>query len=350
MQLDENGKECEVWRETDRYTIYDCNGKLKGKDKKIKKSLTNGTFAVRKGSGQRDTKKVLKYIGGMDKYINKGDKVYIKSSFSFISDSPNSDILDRVIKECKKAGAEKVAIIDNDTPSRKFLNDLIIKSGYYDTIKDKEIPVHNIDKSEKIPFKSYGSEFSLPKFLFEKNAKLINIAPMRHDLISGVSLGQKNLVDLVKPADIYNNDEEKLITGINKILNPDLTILDGSRSCLSAYPLSCKNDDGDFLLVSDDPVCADAWGSKIMFYPVNKVEHIVQSDKERVGKINCLEAKKSANPISVAKGKWKQLAPSPKIVNDFSDSYRKIKDAIGGKKSSDLWAKTLVPVFDKIND
>lgn len=346
--MDDGKAHCKVWRENDRYIIRDCNGDLEGEVKDQKRKITNGTFAVRKGSGKKDTKKLLKYIGGMDEYVDKGDTVYIKTSFSFVSDSPNDDILNRVVKEARKSGAKEVAIIDNDTPYRTFSNDLIVKSGYYDTVKDKEIPIYNVNKSERVHFQTDQNSFYLPKILFEDDVKLINIAPMRHDLNSGVNLGQKNLIDLVSPDDIYRNREEDLVVSVNRVLRPDITILDGSRSCLSGYPLSCRRDDGNFVLMSDDPVCADAWGSKILFYPVDEVEHIIKGDEMGVGKMNCMEAKKSSSPITVAKGKWKQLAPSPKMVKMFSEAKEEMIDSLGGRKTTKLWTDTVIPIIDKI--
>ncbi|MGV9200039.1 MAG: hypothetical protein ACOC44_17365 [Promethearchaeia archaeon] len=94
-------------------------------------------------------------------------------------------------------------------------------------MKDKEVPIYNVNNSEKIIFRDRDTEFSLPKVLFEEDTKLINIAPMRHDLRSGVNLGMKSLVDLVDPVDVHNNDMTKLITSVTAALDPDLTILDG---------------------------------------------------------------------------------------------------------------------------
>ena len=255
--------------------------------------------------------------------------------------------IETLSQEITKLGATG-AIIDNDNPFRSFSNDLIIASGYYDIIKKQQIPVHNINKADKIKFKVDRTEFHLPKILFEEKAKLINIATLKHDLISGVSLGQKNLLGLIDKEDLGGQDLEEVISKVNKVIKPEFTILDGSRACLSANPLLCEPNDGNFLIMSDDSVCADSWATKILHYPVAKVRHLNLSENMRNGSQNCIEAKKSKNPILVANSHWKHLAPTPTSVEKFSKAYHIIRDTIGTTKADSLWAETLIPLFNKV--
>lgn len=338
---------CQLLKDSERYSLYDCGNHIVGKDKPISHGLEKGTFSVRSDVGKKAIKKALNDLGGMKSYISPNDKVYIKTSFSNTFPSPNPEIIKSVVKGAKKLGAE-VAIIDNDTPYRPFTNDLVSGSGYYKVVKNFQIPVHNVSKSEKISFDVDGTKFELPKFLFDENAKLINVATMKHDLMSGVSLGQKNLVDLVSPKDSYDADPDALSVAVNKVLKPSFTVLDGSRACLAGNPISCRPDDGDFLLASNDIVCADAWGSKALFYPVDRVKHIHGADKAGIGETNCKEAKKSQNPITVAKNNWKKLAPTPEAVEEFSDAYKSMSNSIGGAKVASMWSKTIVPTIHNI--
>lgn len=340
-------EKCELVSETNRAVIHKCGNSFKGTAKPLQKGFRDDIFTIRDEIKSSNIKKALGDLGGIKEIIKPEDKVYIKSSFSLIAPSPNPKILETVVREIKKTGAE-VSIIDNDTPFRDFSSDLVTRSGYYDVLKKNEIPVYSITGSEKVDFDVSGTKFRLPKFLFEKNAKLINLASMKHDLISGVSLGQKNLLELVDKQDLEQANTEELITKINAVIKPELTILDGSRACLSANPLVCEENDADFILMSNNPVCADSWGTKLLFYPVDEVKHLQLSDKMGIGSKNCNEVKKSKNPLLVANARWKQLAPSPKMVKNFSSAYNSIKASLGSAKSDDMWANVLVPILNGV--
>ncbi|MGV9172938.1 MAG: hypothetical protein ACOC35_10265 [Promethearchaeia archaeon] len=150
-------------------------------------------------------------------------------------------------------------------------------------MKDKEVPIYNVNNSEKIIFRDRDTEFSLPKVLFEEDTKLINIAPMRHDLRSGVNLGMKSLVDLVDPVDVHNNDMTKLITSVTAALDPDLTILDGVGRVFLVIP--------SYAMIT---MATFYWhqmiryalmpGSKILFYPSGKVKHIIENVRKSANK------------------------------------------------------------------
>jgi len=339
--------QCEMVNETERAEVYKCGNSFTGKAKPLEKGFHSDIFTIRDEIKGKNIKKAMNDLGGLKLFIEPNDKVYIKSDFSLVSPAPNPKIIETIAKEVKKIGAE-VSIIDNDTPFRDFSSDLITRSGYYDTLKKHEVPVYSIGGSEKVTFDVSGTKFKLPKFLFEENAKLINVASMKHDIISGVSLGERNLLDLVDKSDLESADTEDLIVKVNKVLSPELTILDGSRVCLSANPVVCEENDADFVLMSNNAVCADAWGTKLLFYPLDQVEHIQESDRLGIGSKNCNEVKKSKNPLLVANARWKQLSPSPKMVKSFSDAYNTMKASLGSSKADSVWTDVLIPILNGI--
>jgi len=340
---------CELYKENDRMIVFKCDDGYAGTDKPLVPGLKRGIFSVRNGANNKGVKKALKDIGGIENYIHEGDDVYIKTEFSRVAPSPSPDVLKSVIKAVKKAGG-KPSLIDNDTSYRKFTNDLVSNAGYYKILKKQGVPVHNVSGSEKVTFESNGKKFKVPKFLMEDNAKIINISTFKHDLISGVSLGQKNMIDLAEIDEPYEHDLDDMISTVHKVIRPDITILDGSRTCLSANPLFCERADNDFILTSNDTVCADAWGSKMLFTSVENVGHIIKSEELGVGDTKCMEAKKSKSPISVADGRWKTMAPDPNTVEQFSSAYKLIGKAVGGKMADSLWANTLIPIFHDIRN
>lgn len=227
---------------------------------------------VRKGTPTQLVRKTLELMGGIERFVKPGQTVFVKPNMSWDrrpeqAANTNPEVAAEVVKMCYEAGAEQVLVADNtcNEARRCYINSNVEKS-----MSDAGAKVRFVrDRDfEDVPIKD---GFKLTEWSFHRKAMeadvLINLPCLKHHSLSRVSLGLKNTMGLIggRRGKIHSSFNEKL-ADLNRVLRPQLTIIDAVRSLRRNGPQGGNLSDVeqlDTMIGGIDPVLVDAWGAKV---------------------------------------------------------------------------------------
>ena len=237
------------------------------------------------------TKKVFEAAGGIQKFISRGDVVAIKPNISFARNpkfaaTTNPEVLLAVIELCNEAGASKVRIADNTIhDARRCFAVTGAGKVAKETGADLVHPRSTLMKKMKIR----GNSLDVwPVFTpFVEADKVINLPVAKHHSLSTLTLGMKNWIGAVDGSRwSLHQDIHKSIVDLARFFKPTITLIDAIRIMTKNGPsggstdyVSIKNT----LILSDDPVAADAKASTLFGLKPEKIGYIHLGQKSGLG-------------------------------------------------------------------
>jgi len=239
----------------------------------------SGGFIV-EGVGQKENysvkllvRNVFDAAGGIQKFISKGDVVAIKPNVSWarrpqLAATTNPEVLEGVIELCQEAGAKKVRIADNTIhyASRCFaltgVGIVAKKTGAEliyprsSLLRDMKIRGHRLDV--------------WPVFVPLVEAdKVINLPIAKVHGLSGLTLGMKSWIGGVGGRrNALHQDIHQSIVDLAQFFRPNVTMIDATRIMIRNGPSGGSPSDvvaKNTLILSDDPVAADAMAATVLF-------------------------------------------------------------------------------------
>lgn len=184
----------------------------------------------------------LKEMGGMGKFVSRGDVVVVKPNIGWdrppeLAGDTNPELVAEVVKECLNAGAKVVKVFDRtcNNPLRCYAN-----SGIEAAAAGAGAEVTQIDESR---FKTIGlkngeavKSWDIYQDYLEAD-KIINVPIAKHHGLARVTLGLKNLMGVMggQRGQIHNPFDKKLNDIAGEIL-PTLTIIDAYRMLMNNGP------------------------------------------------------------------------------------------------------------------
>ena len=255
--------------------------------------------AVRGGNGGDMFDRAIEAIGGISKYVKKGQKVVVKPNIGW--DAPperaantNPDVVARIVKRCKEAGASEVYVFDNTCNKwdRCYRN-----SGIEEAVKKeggKMIPgnTESFYKEVEIPNGKSLKKAKVHKMILESDV-FINVPVMKHHSSTRISLAMKNLMGVVWDRKFYHsNDLHQCIADFCTFKMPDLNIIDGYNMMTKNGPRGVSVADVTnlkALIASSDIVAADAAATKMFGLQPDDIGHIAIGHEMKLGNMNLEE-------------------------------------------------------------
>lgn len=238
----------------------------------------------------------IELLGGIETVVAAGDTVLIKPNVLLGSPSStgattNPFVVASMVKLAKTAKAKKVIVgessavgFDTEESFRATgMREIAEKAGamVVDLKRDEAEPVF-------IPNAKVIRKVLLPKTVVESDV-IINVPVMKtHDMLP-VTLALKNMKGC-----LFDEDKKRLhrsglsqgIVDINKLLKPDLALIDGIVGMEGNGPIFGDPVELDMVIASRDSVAADAVASYIMgFYPKD-IEYIRLAAEQGLGEID----------------------------------------------------------------
>ena len=210
-------------------------------------------------------------LGGMKKYIKKGEVVVVKPNIAWDSSpefgaNTHPIVAKTVVELCLEAGAKKVNVFDRSAnePRRSYKN-----SGIQDAIKeidDDRVEISFVENHKFVTLDIKGG-VGLKQWSFYKEAlkadKLINVPVAKHHGLAKLTIGMKNMMGVIggSRGDIHRGLDQNLVD-INTVVKSDLTIVDATRIMISNGPTGGSLDfikKMDTVIASPDIVAADSY-------------------------------------------------------------------------------------------
>jgi uncharacterized protein (DUF362 family) len=210
-------------------------------------------------------------LGGINKFISRGDVVVIKPNIAWDrtpeqAGNTNPEVVAAVVKLCFEAGAKKVRVFDRpvNDPRRCYIQSGIAPAAgalganvdYVDDRKFKDMDI----KGEAL------KSWPLYTELFEAD-KVINVPIAKHHGSAKLTMSMKNWMGVMGGSrrQIHQKLDESLVDLSLKI-KPTLTILDAVRILTANGPQGGSLDDVkklDTVIVGVDQVAIDAYGATL---------------------------------------------------------------------------------------
>ena len=256
------------------------------------------------GRGQTDgfsvkelTKNVFEAAGGIQRFVSRGDVVAIKPNISWarhprFAATTNPDVLSAVIELCQEAGASRVRIADNTIhDARRCFALTGAGKVAKETGADLVYPRSSLMKKMKLR----GNRLDVwPVFIPLVEAdKVINLPVAKHHSLCTLTLGMKNWIGAVDGSRwSLHQDIHQSIVDLAQFFRPAVTLIDAIRIMTQNGPSGGSTDDVTFkntLILSNDPVAADARASMLFGLKPEKIGFIHMGQKSGLGTYDFLK-------------------------------------------------------------
>jgi uncharacterized protein (DUF362 family) len=258
-------------------------------------------LAVISGEPASATKKALEAIGGISRFVKKGQRVVLKPNMSFartpeFSATTHPLVVATAAQACVEAGAQQVLVLDHTLQRAELC---LERAGIREACKNIS-GVHVLALQERkffrevmIPQGKVLERVEVMKEILDSQV-LINIPVAKSHSATGVSLGMKGLMGLIWDRGSFHSqyNMNQAIADLGTVIKPQLTILDATRALVSGGPGGPGEVKKPNLIIAGmDPVAVDSYGvSVVPWYGQNfkgrQVEHLLISHQRGLGRID----------------------------------------------------------------
>ncbi|UCB53603.1 MAG: DUF362 domain-containing protein [Candidatus Zixiibacteriota bacterium] len=241
------------------------------------------------------TRRAVELIGGMKRFVSKGDVVVVKPNIGW-DRSPeqaantNPHVVAEVVKMCLESGAKKVRVFDRscNAASRCYDNSGIAKAAA-EAGADVSQVVSAGFSDMKLPEAEVLKKWPLYKPALEADV-LINVPIAKNHGLTYLTMGIKNLMGVMggDRGKVHWNIDDKL-ADLAHFVRPQLTILDAYRILLKNGPQGGSLKDVKLMktMVAGTQIATvDAYGATLFGIKPAGLTHIVKSSKFGLGEID----------------------------------------------------------------
>jgi uncharacterized protein (DUF362 family) len=256
--------------------------------------------AVMGGEPAQLLDRALQEMGGIGKYVKKGQTVAIKPNIGWdkkpeFAANTNPDLVKALVEQCFKAGAKKVTVFDHtcDNWQKCYESSGIKKAA--EAAGATVLPAND---------EVYYKEVQLPQAMILKSAKVhqalvdadvwFNVPILKNHDGAQMSIAMKNYMGIVwdRPYFHANNLQQCIADACTWTKKPALNIVDAYRVLYKNGPQGRSISDASVLktlIVSKDIVAADTAAvglfNQVQAMDINKVGHILNGEKTEEVKI-----------------------------------------------------------------
>lgn len=253
------------------------------------------TISVVKGHSEaKMVQKAIDLLGGMKKFVKRGDVVMIKPNIGWDrtyrqAANTNPFVLKKVIQMCYDAGAKKVKVTDNPCQSASIT---FLRSGIKRACKQAGAeliyPSGSRFKTMNIGGRAI-KRWPVYKDIIEAD-KLINIPIAKHHSLSRLTLGMKNFYGAVGGyrGRLHQNIHSGIVD-LAHFFKPDLTIIDAVRILVRNGPTGGSYRDvkkTNTIIAGKDFVACDAYATTLFGLNPNNVGYVRIAGKYKLGQSN----------------------------------------------------------------
>jgi uncharacterized protein (DUF362 family)/Pyruvate/2-oxoacid:ferredoxin oxidoreductase delta subunit len=224
-----------------------------------------------------DIKRVLSYLGGIKKFINKGDKVLIKPNL--LSPKPPESactthpvFVKSVIRIIKEAGGIPYL---GDSPAFHNLKNVLITSGIQKVCDEEGVGVVKFETPIEVknPQGNIVKSFVIAKEILEFD-KIINLPKLKNHSLTLITVAAKNLFGVIPGVrkgeyhirfkDAYRFSQ--MIIDLNMLVKPVLSIVDGIIGMEGEGPADGLPKKCNVIIAGNDTIAVDYISALIMNY------------------------------------------------------------------------------------
>ncbi|MEM3526166.1 MAG: DUF362 domain-containing protein [Candidatus Jordarchaeaceae archaeon] len=255
-------------------------------------------------------------IGGIQKFVKKEDKVFIKPNLVVPLAKESGAVTDpevvrAVIQLVKKAGVKQIKV--GDAPfffykSRKAFE----ATGTQKVVEEEGVEAVYLDEEDYLEIKNpkarIMSTIKLPKSLLDCT-KFITMPKLKTHVMCRVSLAIKNQIGLLSPEEkqIYHRtDIHQKVVDVTLAAKPNLAIIDGLTAFEGQGPTYGNAVNMGVVIAGTDPVAVDSVAAKIMGFEPSEIPHIRLAALQGLGEMDLNEIEIRGASISDVQKNFKK--------------------------------------------
>jgi uncharacterized protein (DUF362 family) len=238
-------------------------------------------------------RKAIKALGGMSRFVKKGNRVLIKPNIAFArppegAANTNPEVVAELVQLCFEAGAKEVIVLDYTLDPARITYEM---SGIAKAAEAKGARVVYVSPRDFVPI-----EVPKGKILSAYDVRVlkqvldadvfINVPIAKTHGSARLTLGMKNLMGIIQDRGAWHRsgDLHQCIADFVTAVKPHLTVIDAIRILASGGPKGPgRVEQKDTIIASTDIVAADAYATTLFGLTPNDVPHIIKAAELGVG-------------------------------------------------------------------
>ncbi len=245
------------------------------------------------------TKRAIKELGGMERFISKQDIVMVKPNIAWNrtmeqAGNTNPEVIKAIIHMALNAGAKKVIVMDNSTHKAA---DTYRRSGIEEAAREAGAEVRHADENRLVVHNFNGKRLKRwPIFKdYLEVDKFINVPILKHHGSAVLTIGMKNLFGVIGGnRGKLHRDMAENIADLARGFKTHLTIVDAYRVLKRNGPVGGRLSDVELNktviastnIMEADVVAADVFGKSPQQVPSIQAAFERKLGSMDLGKIN----------------------------------------------------------------
>jgi len=215
----------------------------------------------------------IKALGGMGRFVKKGNNVIIKPNICVAyhtyeyAATTNPEVVGALVRLCVGAGARRVRVMDY--PFGGKAEQAYERSGIGKAVTEAggEMEVMSAMKFRGIAIPDGRDITKWPVYIDAIDTDvLINVPIAKHHSLGRLTLGMKNLMGLIRDRSQFHFNLGQRIADLTSLLRPQLTVVDAVRILTNHGPSGGNLNDVKLMntvIASHDIVAADAYATTL---------------------------------------------------------------------------------------
>ena len=257
-------------------------------------------LAVIAGEPGAAARKAVEALGGMSRFVQKGNRVILKPNMSFASGPDRASnthpaLVVTIAQMCLEAGAEQVMVVDNPLQSPELC---LRRAGVADACRGlKNVYVqmftdHKFYREVRVPHGKVLDRVEILKEVLDSQV-LICLPQAKSHSNTGVSMGIKGLMGLIWDRWSFHSkyNINQALADLATVIRPKLTVLDATRALTTGGPGGPGEIVKPNLVIAGaDPIAVDAFGVSVapwygQHFKGRQVEHLLAASQRGLGRI-----------------------------------------------------------------
>jgi uncharacterized protein (DUF362 family) len=217
------------------------------------------------------TESAVRAVGGMSKFVSKGDVVVVKPNMGWDrtpeqAANTNPIVMATLVTMAYSAGAKKVKVFDNTCNTERRCYE---RSGIADAAREAGADVFFVEERRYKKVDLRGEmlkEWPVSRDALEAD-KIINVPIAKHHSLAKLTLSMKNFMGLIGGRrNLLHQKIDVNIVDLTAFFKPTLTVLDGYRILTANGPQGGNLKDVEsphIVAASTDPVAIDSFGATL---------------------------------------------------------------------------------------
>jgi uncharacterized protein (DUF362 family) len=240
---------------------------------------------------RRLTREAIAALGGMGRFIQRGDVVWIKPNIGWNrrpeqAATTNPDVVAAIVSLCYQAGAKRVVVSDNSCNAAIAS---FARSGIQAAAQNAGADVFTLDERKFRSTPLRGKTLASWEVYADALAanKLINVPIVKHHGLCGATLGMKNLMGLVGgERNRFHQNLQNTVVDLAAFLRPTLVVMDAVRVLTANGPVGGNLADvkrRDTVAAGIDQVAIDAFGATLLGARPQDIGYVAEGHARRLG-------------------------------------------------------------------